>query len=262
MDLSIVLQLVVVIGAILIGVRFGGMGLGIWGGVGLCVLTLGFGITPTSPPIDVILIIIAVVTAASAMEASGGIDYLVYLAEKIIRSNPKRITIIAPLTTWVFGFFSGTSHICYPLQPVIFEVSHSAGIRPERPLALSVVTAMLAIAGSPVSAATAAMIGLFASSGIQGWELPQILAICAPAEILAIIITGCICMHYGKDLKDDPSTKSVWPPAWSRPRPRPSAKRCRSAPNVPPSSSSPAPCSRCSRASSPSCAPCPATTSR
>lgn len=204
MDFIVLLQLLVVVGTILIGVRFGGVGLGIWGGVGLCILVMGFGITPTSPPIDVILIIIAVVTAASAMEASGGIEYLVYIAEKIIRSNPKRITIIAPLVTWVFGFFTGTSHICYPLQPVIFEVAHSAGIRPERPLALSVTTAMLAIAGSPVSAATAAMIGLFASSQIVGFDLPQILAITMPASILAIVITGMICMHYGKELKDDP----------------------------------------------------------
>lgn len=207
MDLIILLELAVVIGSILIGVRFGGVGLGIWGGVGLCILAMCFGIKPTSPPIDVILIIIAVVTAASAMEASGGIEYLVSIAEKIIRSNPKQITIIAPLVTWVFGFFTGTSHICYPLQPVIFEVAHSAGIRPERPLALSVTTAMLAIAGSPVSAATAAMIGLFASAHITGFDLPQILMIVMPSSILAIIITGFICMRYGKDLKKDPEYK-------------------------------------------------------
>lgn len=204
MDFQVILQCMVVALAIFMGVRCGGVGLGIWGGVGLCVLTLGFGVVPTSPPIDVILIIIAVVTAASTMEASGGIDYLVSLAEKIIRSNPKQITIIAPLTTWVFGFFTGTSHICYPLQPVIYEVAHQQGIRPERPLALCVVSAMLSIAGSPVSAATAAMIGLFAAANFNGYELPQILAICVPSSIVAIVLTGLICMHLGKELKDDP----------------------------------------------------------
>ena len=137
MTLAIVLQFLVVLAAIWMGARSSGIGLGLWGAVGLLVLVAGFGINPTSPPIDVMLIILAVIMAASVMEAAGGIDFLVRIAERIIRANPKYVTIVAPLTTWTFTFVAGTGHIVYPLLPVIYETAHRSGIRPERPMAVA-----------------------------------------------------------------------------------------------------------------------------
>jgi anaerobic C4-dicarboxylate transporter len=165
MTISIVLRFVVVLAAIWMGARYSGVGLGLWGAVGLLVLTAVFRVTPTSPPVDVILIILAVIMAASVMDAAGGIDFLVRIAERIIRANPKYVTIVAPLTTWSFTFVAGTGHIVYPLLPVIYETAHQSGVRPERPMAVATIASQQAITASPVAAATAAMIGLFAEKG-------------------------------------------------------------------------------------------------
>ena len=204
MTLTIALQFVVVLAAIWMGARYSGVGLGLWGAVGLLVLIVAFGITPTSPPIDVMLIILAVIMAASVMDAAGGIDFLVRIAERIIRANPKYVTIVAPLTTWSFSFVAGTGHIVYPLLPVIYETAHQSGIRPERPMAVATIASQQAITASPVAAATAAMIGLFAEKGITQWGLPQILMICVPATLTGVIAAAIVSMFIGKDLKDDP----------------------------------------------------------
>ena len=204
MTLSIVLQFVVVLAAIWMGARYSGVGLGLWGAVGLLVLMVVFGVNPTSPPIDVMLIILAVIMAASVMEAAGGIDFLVRIAERIIRANPKYVTIVAPLTTWSFTFVAGTGHIVYPLLPVIYETAHQSGIRPERPMAVATIASQQAITASPVAAATAAMIGLFAEKGLTQWGLPQILMICVPATLIGVIAAAIVSMFVGKDLKDDP----------------------------------------------------------
>ena len=173
MTLSIFLQFAVVLAAIWMGSRFSGVGLGLWGAVGLLVLVVAFGVSPTSPPVDVMLIILAVIMAASVMEAAGGIDFLVRVAERIIRANPKYVTIVAPLTTWTFTFVAGTGHIVYPLLPVIYETAHQNGIRPERPMAVATIASQQAITASPVAAATAAMIGLFSEKGLSQWGLPR-----------------------------------------------------------------------------------------
>jgi anaerobic C4-dicarboxylate transporter DcuA len=204
MTFSIVMQFVVVLAAIWMGARFSGVGLGLWGAVGLLVLVIGFGVNPTSPPIDVMLIILAVIMAASVMDAAGGIDFLVRVAERIIRANPKYVTIVAPLTTWSFTFVAGTGHIVYPLLPVIYETAHQTGIRPERPMAVATIASQQAITASPVAAATAAMIGLFAEKGVTQWGLPQILMICVPATLVGVLAAAIISMFVGKDLKDDP----------------------------------------------------------
>jgi anaerobic C4-dicarboxylate transporter DcuA len=171
--------------------------------VGLLVLVVGFGVTPTSPPIDVMLIILAVIMAASVMDAAGGIDFLVRIAERVIRANPKYVTIVAPLTTWSFTFVAGTGHIVYPLLPVIYETAHQNGIRPERPMAVATIASQQAITASPVAAATAAMIGLFSEKGLTQWGLPQILMICVPATLIGVIMAAIVSMFRGKDLKDD-----------------------------------------------------------
>ncbi|HSI63065.1 MAG TPA: anaerobic C4-dicarboxylate transporter, partial [Candidatus Saccharimonadia bacterium] len=147
-----------------------------------------------------------VIMAASAMEVAGGIDFLVRVAEKIIRKNPKQVTIVAPLVTYAFTFAAGTGHIVYPLLPVIYEVAHENGIRPERPMAVATIASQQAITASPVSAATAAMIGLMAT---HGFGLVQILLICVPSTLLAVLIAAFVQLRVGKDLKDDPEYQKL-----------------------------------------------------
>jgi len=204
MTLTIFLQFAVVLAAIWMGSRFSGVGLGLWGAVGLLILVVAFGVNPTSPPIDVMLIILAVIMAASVMDAAGGIDFLVRIAERIIRANPKYVTIVAPLTTWSFTFVAGTGHIVYPLLPVIYETAHQSGIRPERPMAVATIASQQAITASPVAAATAAMIGLFSEKGLTDWGLPQIMMVCVPATLTGVVVAAIVSMFIGKDLKDDP----------------------------------------------------------
>src|SRR5215475_14276112 len=232
MTISIVLQFAVVLAAIWMGARYSGVGLGLWGAVGLLVLVVVFGVNPTSPPIDVMIIILAVIMAASVMDASGGIDFLVRIAESVIRANPKYVTIVAPLTTWAFTFLAGTGHIVYPLLPVIYETSHQNGIRPERPMAIATIASQQAVTASPVAAATAAMIGLFSEKGLTHWGLPQILMICVPATLTGVIVAAIVSMFVGKDLKDDPEYQArlkagkIPPPKLASDRPplKPAAK--------------------------------------
>jgi anaerobic C4-dicarboxylate transporter DcuA len=209
MTLSIVLQFAVVLAAIWMGSRSSGVGLGLWGAVGLLVLIVAFGVNPTSPPIDVMLIILAVIMAASVMDAAGGIDFLVRVAERIIRANPKYVTLVAPLTTWTFTFVAGTGHIVYPLLPVIYETAHQSGIRPERPMAVATIASQQAITASPVAAATAAMIGLFAEKGLAQWGLPEILMICVPSTLIGVVAAAIASMFVGKELKDDPQYQAA-----------------------------------------------------
>jgi len=201
MDYKLIFEFLVILGALAMGARAGGVGLGLWGAVGLLVLVVGFGIVPASLPGDVLLIVLTVIMAASAMEVAGGIDFLVRVAEKIIRKNPKQVTIVAPLVTYGFTFAAGTGHIVYPLLPVIYEVAHENGIRPERPMAVATIASQQAITASPVSAATAAMITILAS---HGYGLVQILSICVPSTLLAVLLAAFAQLRVGKELKDDP----------------------------------------------------------
>jgi len=201
MLIKLVLEFVVVLAAIFLGSRSGGVGLGLWGGAGVLVLSYGFGLPPTTPPIDVMLIILAVIMAAAVMEAAGGIDYLVGLAERIIRRNPRQITIVAPLVCYLFPFGAGTGHVFYPLLPIIYQVAYENGIRPERPMAVATIASQQAITASPVSAAMAAMIALYEPLGVG---LHHIMLICVPATVLGVIAAALIQTRVGKELKDDP----------------------------------------------------------
>src|SRR5262245_55640704 len=201
MEIKLILEFLVILGALAMGARTGGVGLGLWGAVGLLVLVAGFGIAPAALPGDVLLIVLTVIMAASAMEVAGGIDFLVRVAEKIIRKNPKQVTIVAPLVTYGFTFAAGTGHIVYPLLPGIYEVAHEGGMRHERPVAVATIASQQAITASPVSAATAAMITILASHGVG---LVQILLICVPSTLLAVLIAAFVQLRVGKDLKDDP----------------------------------------------------------
>src|SRR5262245_32236974 len=199
--MTLTLELLVLLGAIAIGARAGGVGMGLWGGVGLAVLIFVFGEKPGSIPGEVLLIILTVIMAASAMEAAGGIDYLVRIAAGIIRKSPKHVTLIAPVVAYVFTFLAGTGHIFYPLLPVIYEVAMKGRVRPERPIAVSTIASQQAITASPVSAATAALIALLGDKGIG---LPQILMICVPATLLGVIVAALVQTRVGVELEQDP----------------------------------------------------------
>lgn len=178
------LQLFFVLVAIILGARLGGIGLGVMGGIGLAILTFVFGLKPTAPPIDVMLMIAAVISAASAMQAAGGLDYMVKMAEKLLRRNPDRVTILSPLVTYFFTFLAGTGHVAYSVLPVIAEVARETKIRPERPLGIAVIASQQAITASPISAATVALLGLLSGYNIT---LFDILKISIPATLIGVL---------------------------------------------------------------------------
>ena len=191
MNVTVLLEILVVIGAIVLGVRMGGIGLGLWGVAGVGVLVFVFGMPPGSPPGSAMLIIIAVITAAGAMQAAGGIDFLVQVATKIIQKNPKQLNYIAPLVSFVFTVAAGTSNIFYPLLPVIYQTAYDNNIRPERPLATATVANVYGITCSPVSAAMAALIGLVAVAPYN-FSLGKVLLITVPSALVAIIVMAFV----------------------------------------------------------------------
>lgn len=197
------IQFLFVIIAIIIGARMGGIGLGVMGGLGLAFLVFVFGLEPTSPPIAVMLMIVAVISAASCMQAAGGLDYLVKPAEKLLRNNPSKIVWLSPLVTYLFTVVAGTGHIAYSILPVISEVATETKIRPERPLSIAVVASQQGITSSPISAATVALLGLFVLNGLD-ISLLDILIITVPATIIGILAGALVCVHKGKELEDDP----------------------------------------------------------
>lgn len=199
--MTLTLELLVLLAAIALGARAGGVGMGLWGGVGLAVLVFLFGETPGNIPGEVLLIILTVIMAASAMEAAGGIDYLVQIASRIIRKSPRHVTIVAPLVAYLFTFLSGTGHVFYPLLPVIYEVAMKGRVRPERPIAVATIASQQAITASPVSAATAALIAILGSHGIG---LPSILLICVPSTLLGVLVAALIQTRVGVELDQDP----------------------------------------------------------
>ncbi len=199
----IILQLFIVLALIFIGARVGGIGLGIYGMVGVFILVFIFGLKPGKLPIDVMLIIVSVITAAASLQAVGGLDYLVGLAAKFLRRHPEHITYYGPLVTWLFCLVAGTAHTSYSLLPIISEIATNSKIRPERPMSVATIAASLGITGSPVSAATAAIISTDLL-GCRGIELKDVLIICIPASLIAILVASFVQNHVGKELVDDP----------------------------------------------------------
>lgn len=195
------LQLLFVLLAIIVGARVGGIGLGVFGGLGLAVLTFIFGLEPTTPPIDVMLMIVAVIAAAGCMQAAGGLDLMVKWAEKILRRHPQRITLLSPLVTYLFTFFAGTGHVAYSVLPVIAEVARETGIRPERPMGIAVIASQQAITASPISAATVSLLSMLAGYDIT---LFDILKISIPCTLVGVLVGALYSMRVGKELKDDP----------------------------------------------------------
>lgn len=196
------MQFLVVLFAIFIGARVGGIGLGVFGMIGLGILVFGFGLKIGKPPVDVMLMIVAVITAAAALQGAGGLDYLVKIAEKILRRNPAMITIVAPIVCYIFTLFSGTGHIAYSLLPIISEIAIESKIRPERPLSISVIASQQAITASPISAATSALLTAELLGG-KGIELSDILIIAIPATLLGVIVGAIVMSFVGIDLEKD-----------------------------------------------------------
>ena len=204
MDIMVILQIIVLLGAIFVGVRLGGIGIGYAGGAGVLILGLCLGMKPGNIPWDVILIIASVISAISAMQLAGGLDYLVYIAEKILYKNPKYINYLAPLVTYVLTIFAGTGHTAFSMIPVIVEVAKGQNIRPSVPLSIAVVSSQIAITASPVSAAVIYMTGVLEPFG---WSYPTLLAVWLLTTFLGCMVTAFIMTMF---CKMDLSTSQVY----------------------------------------------------
>lgn len=195
------LESLIILACIMIGARKNGVAMGFAGGVGLCLLVFIFGLRPSSPPVNVLLIITAVSAMAATLQCAGGLDLLVAVAEKILRSHPDRITIMAPIVTFVFTMFTGTSYVAMAVYPVISEVALEANIRVERPMSIAMVASQHGISASPVSASTAALLGVLA---VHGVTLGQIMAVAIPAIFVGCMLGALSVYRRGCELADDP----------------------------------------------------------
>lgn len=199
------IELLVVLAVIFIGVRVGGTFMAMAGGVGMLILTFVFHVPASDPPITVILIMLAVICAASTMQACGGLDYMVKIAEKILRKNPKMVTILAPIVTYLFTFMCGTGHIVYSLLPVINEIAIENGVRPERPISASVVSSQQAITACPISAATVSVLAFMAESAKYSHvTIFKLLLVCIPATLIGTVVAAVSVLKKGKELAEDP----------------------------------------------------------
>ena len=203
MSLVMILQLLIVLGALWLGSRYGSLALGAISGIGLAVLVFGFGLKPGSPPTDVIYIIIAAVTCAGVMQASGGMDWLIQIAEKMLRKHPDRITFLAPLCTFFLTVLVGTGHVVYTLMPIICDISLKKGIRPERPCAVASVASQVGITCSPIAAAVVAFVSISNANHFD-ITIPQVLMISIPASLCGLMAAAAASYHRGLDLDKDP----------------------------------------------------------
>ncbi len=198
-----IIQLLIVLAALYVGSRYGSLALGAISGIGLAILVFGFGLKPGTPPTDVIYIIIAAVTCAGVLQASGGMDWLIQLAEKLLRRHPDRITILAPLCTFFLTVLVGTGHVVYTLMPIIVDIAIKKGIRPERPCGVASIASQVGITCSPIAAAVVAFVTISNANG-YGVTIPQTLMVTIPACIFGILFAAVASYHRGKDLDKDP----------------------------------------------------------
>ena len=207
-SMQFTLQLIVVLGCLFYGAKKGGMALGVLGGIGLVILVFAFDMKPGKPAIDVILTILAVVVASATLQAAGGLDVMLQIAEKALRKNPKFVCILAPLCGWTLTVLCGTGHTVYTLLPIIYDVSIKSGIRPERPLAATTISSQLAIIASPVSVAGVSMVAVLLGTGtvhIDGFtSYVDLLKVTIPATFIGVLCIGTFSVFRGKDLDKDP----------------------------------------------------------
>lgn len=198
------------------GSRYGGVGLGVVSGIGLLVEVFILRMPPTSPPINVMLIIIAVVTCASVLEAAGGLKFMLQIAERVLRSNPKRVTLLGPLVTYIMTLMLGTGHAVYSIMPIIGDVSLKNGIRPERPMAAASIASQLGITGSPISAAVVYYLGQIVElPGFEHVSLLSIVFVTIPATFIGVLALSLYSLRRGKELEQDPEyQRRLQDPMW------------------------------------------------
>ncbi len=203
MTFVMILQLLIVLAALYVGSRYGSLALGAISGIGLAILVLGFGMKPGNPPTDVIYIIIAAVTCAGIMQAAGGMDWLIQIAEKLLRKHPEHITFLAPLCTFFLTVLVGTGHVVYTLMPIICDISLKKGIRPERPCGVASVASQVGITCSPIAAAVASFVIISNDNGFDINNL-QVIAVTIPACLCGLMAAALCSYKRGKDLDKDP----------------------------------------------------------
>ncbi len=204
MSFVMILQLLIVLAALYVGSRYGSLALGAISGIGLAILVLGFGMKPGTPPTDVIYIIIAAVTCAGIMQAAGGMDWLIQLAEKLLRKHPEHITFLAPLCTFFLTVLVGTGHVVYTLMPIICDISLKKGIRPERPCGVASIASQVGITCSPIAAAVASFVIISNDNGFDINNL-QVIAVTIPACLCGLMAAALCSYKRGKDLDKDPA---------------------------------------------------------
>lgn len=199
------LQFLVILGCLLLGTRYGGMGLGLISGIGLFILTFIFGLEPGKPPVDVMLTILAVIACASVLQTAGGLNVMLKVAERVLRRHPAYITILAPVTTWALTVLCGTGHVVYTMFPIIYDVAIKKGIRPERPMAVASVASQMGIGASPVSVSVVSMVSILAAGhGIgKAVSILDLLMISIPATFAGVVIAAVWSMRRGKELAID-----------------------------------------------------------
>ncbi|MEE4254940.1 MAG: anaerobic C4-dicarboxylate transporter [Desulfuromusa sp.] len=199
-----------------IGSRYGGIGLGVVSGIGLVIEVFIFKMPPTSPPITVMLIILAVVTCAAILEAAGGLKYMLQVAERILRSKPRMVTILGPLVTYTMTFMLGTGHAVYTIMPIIGDVALKNDIRPERAMAASSVASQMGITASPISAAVVYYLSQMSGLGAN-ITLVSILSVTIPATLLGVLAMSVYSLRRGRELKDDPEYQErLQDPTWKK----------------------------------------------
>lgn len=201
----ILMEFLVVLGCLLLGTRFGGMGLGLISGIGLFLLTFVFGLVPGEPPVQVMLTILAVIGCAATLQTAGGLNLMMQVAERLLRRHPQYITLLAPLTTWTLTFLCGTGHVVYTMFPIIADIALQKNIRPERPMAVASVASQMAICASPVSVAVVSMVSILAAAhGVgQAYGLLDILMVAIPSSLMGVMMAALWSLRRGKDLDKD-----------------------------------------------------------
>lgn len=205
------IQLVVVLIALFYGARKGGMALGLIGGIGLLVLVFGFGVKPGKPPVDVILTILAVVCGSAALQAAGGLDCLLQIAERVLRRHPRAVVYVAPYICWFLTVLCGTGHVVYTMLPIIYDVAIKNNIRPERPMAASTIAAQMGVICSPAAVAAVSMIALLDGYQVGGhpFGFVQLFSIVIPAAIVGLFAECTYSSFRGKDLDKDPDFQKL-----------------------------------------------------
>ncbi|MBQ3916659.1 MAG: anaerobic C4-dicarboxylate transporter, partial [Bacteroidales bacterium] len=203
MTFSMIIQLLIVLAALYVGSRYGSLALGAISGIGLAILVFGFGLKPGTPPTDVIYIIIAAVTCAGTLQASGGMDWMIQIAEKMLRKHPDHITFLAPLVTFFLTVLVGTGHVVYTIMPIICDIALKKNIRPERPCGVASIASQVGITCSPIAAAVVSFVTISNANG-YGVTIPQVLMVTIPACLMGILCAAAASYRRGKDLDKDP----------------------------------------------------------